>query len=274
MSGISLSCGCRDNSGKASSSALTCASSRPVVQPGSRRHRLSSLPTPPSQLIFLPGALGDQDFWKPLAREARTEAERVFIAYPGFAGAPADPSITSLEDLVSAVASRIHRPAALIAQSMGGVIALELALRKATLITHLVLVATSGGLDTSQFGAVDWRPIVKQHHPDLPTWFASYHRDLSSALSGIRIPVLLLWGDRDPLSPLAVGNALLARLPHATMHVVPGGEHDLARVHAMSIAPLIDAHLQNRRTPGSLLNTFVSGGDEITPVPGVTPDSA
>jgi poly(3-hydroxyoctanoate) depolymerase len=32
-------------------------------------------------------------------------------------------------------------------------------------------------------------------------------------------------------------------LPDATLHIVSGGDHNLAMVHAKEVAPLIDAHL-------------------------------
>jgi len=197
-------------------------------------------------MLFLPGALGNRDFWDPLARELRSQADRIFMVYPGFAGVPADASITSFDHLVDAVVSRIDCPTALVAQSMGGVLAIEASLRKPSLITHLILTATSGGLDTSHLGAVNWRQSFKQEHPDLPDWFTSYDSDLTAKLGDINIPVLLIWGDRDPISPISVGRALLDRFPNAKLQIIPGGEHDLARVYAQSIAPLVDAHLQNQ----------------------------
>jgi pimeloyl-ACP methyl ester carboxylesterase len=203
-------------------------------------------PRTPSRLIFLPGALGDRNFWKPLANELSCRAERVFVAYPGFAGVPADPSITCIDQLVDAIVARIDRPSALIAQSMGGVLAIQAAIRKPLLITHLVLVASSGGLNTSELGAIDWRKSVERDHPNLPNWFTSYRADLTAELSSVSVPVLLIWGECDPLSPVAVGKALLNQFRNAVLHVIPGGEHDLALVHARSVAPLIDAHLQNR----------------------------
>ncbi len=173
------------------------------------------------------------------------------MAYPGFAGVPADPSITCFKHLVDAAASRIDCPTALIAQSMGGVLAIEATIRRPSLITHLVLIATSGGLNTSKLGAVDWRQSVKQDYPDLPNWFTSYNSDLTDKLSSIKVPVLLIWGDCDPISPVAIGEALLNHFPNAKLHLIPRGEHDLGRVHAESVAPLIDMHLQNQPILGS-----------------------
>ncbi len=201
------------------------------------------MPSVPSQLLFLPGALGNRNFWKPLAHELSTRAERVFMTYPGFGGVPAEPSISCLEDLVSDIVSRIDRPTALIAQSIGGVLAVKAALRKPDFITHLVLVATSGGIDTAKLGALDWREEFIRQNPQLPDWFASFRSDLTSQLKRIDAPVLLLWGDCDPLSPIPVGRCLMSHFPDAHLHIIPGGEHDLAHRYPHLIAPLIETHL-------------------------------
>ena len=216
----------------------------------------------PSQLLFLPGALGNGQFWAPVMQVLSHPAEKVLVTYPGFAGEPQDASISCFEDLIHSMVARVDRPTALIAQSMGGVIAIELAFRKRDLITHLVLAATSGGLDTAKLGAVDWRPEFRKHNPELPDWMSSYSSDLTTQLSSIEAPVLLIWGDCDPLSPVAVGRALLQRLPNAHLHVIPGGEHDIAQRRPDLIAPLIDAHLlresiRNVRGKGG---TFLSRG--------------
>jgi pimeloyl-ACP methyl ester carboxylesterase len=202
-----------------------------------------SKPAVPSRLLFLPGALGNRDFWKPLALELLNQAERVFVAYPGFGGVRAEPSISCLEDLVNDVVSRIARPTAPIAQSMGGVIAVKAVLRKQDFITRLVLAATSGGIDTAKLGAVDWRGEFRRQNPDLPDRFASFRSDLTSQLNRIEVPVLLLWGDCDPLSPFAVGLCLMSHFSDADLHIIPGGEHDLAHRYAHLIAPLIEGHL-------------------------------
>ena len=59
----------------------------------------------------------------------------------------------------------------------------------------------------------------------------------------IAAPTLLLWGDADPISPVAVGRHLEQRISGARLHVVAGGDHDLAQTHATEIAPLIAHHL-------------------------------
>ena len=100
-------------------------------------------------------------------------------------------------DLVTRVVRDITGPVALLAQSMGGVIAVA-ALEKPELVRHLVLSVTSGGIDVASLGAADWRPEFRENNPGLPRWFADERADLTERLREIAIPVLLLRGDADP----------------------------------------------------------------------------
>ena len=197
----------------------------------------------PTKLLFLPGASGQTQFWHPVASLLTCPASKVHVSWPGFGGVPRDPAVHGIDDLVARIADSIDQPTALIAQSMGGVVALRVALRKPGMITHLVLSVTSGGIDLAPFDAQDWRPAMRAAQPGLPDWFASYHEDLAPALPALRIPTLLLWGDADPISPVQVGQRLADLLPRAELHVFPGGDHSLACTLARQVAPLIDRHL-------------------------------
>ncbi|WP_321878535.1 alpha/beta fold hydrolase [Paraburkholderia bannensis] len=197
----------------------------------------------PTQLLFLPGASGDPAFWQPLAGQLTHTATHRFAEYPGFGGVPADPEVENFEDLVRKIVQQIDQPTALIAQSMGGVIALRAALAKTALVTHIVLAVTSGGLDTEALGAQDWRADFAAKNPQMPDWFLTLREDLTGELAYIQQPVMLLWGDEDPVSPLAVGERLLELLPNSELDVVNGGGHDLANVHARVLAPLVDEFL-------------------------------
>lgn len=166
------------------------------------------------------------------------------MAWPGFGGVPPDPAIQGIDDLVARIADQIDQPSALIAQSMGGVVAMLVALQKPELITHLVLSVTSGGMDLALLDGEDWRPSLRANHPGLPDWFTSYHDDLAPSLSSLRIPTLLLWGDADPISPVKVGQRLASLMPQAQLHVLPGGDHNLGCDLAHLVAPLIDRHVR------------------------------
>jgi pimeloyl-ACP methyl ester carboxylesterase len=138
----------------------------------------------------------------------------------------------------------ITGPTLLFAQSMGGLIALRAALERPEQIRALVLSATSGGIDMRALGAADWRPWFELHHPDAPRWFLDARDDLSPDLARVTAPVLLLWGDADPISPVSVGVRLRQLLPNAELTVIPGGNHDLVSERASEVTPHIERHLE------------------------------
>lgn len=111
------------------------------------------------------------------------------------------------------------------------------------LIRHLVLVATSGGVDVSRFGAVDWREADRRKRPSAPTWFTQDRSEFSARLPEVKAPTLLIWGDADPISPVAVGCHLAEALHRAELMIVPGGDHMVARDRAEEVAPRIERHL-------------------------------
>ena len=199
----------------------------------------------PDKLIFLPGAGGSPDFWRPVCRALVHPASRRLLGWPGFGSVAANDAVAGVDDLVSMVMDEMDQPCALIAQSMGGVIAVRAVLERTDLATHLVLTATSGGVDMSNFGAEDWRLKYQPENAAVPRWFVDYREDLSEQVRSIGVPTLLLWGDSDPVSPVAVGRHLQALLPDSRLHVVRNGEHDLGNRLASTVAPIIDEHLQH-----------------------------
>ena len=142
------------------------------------------------------------------------------------------------------VLSELDDPVDLIAQSMGGLIAVRVALNAPDKVRRLVLTATSAGIPESNLGCAEWRADYRRDYPQAASWITDLYEDLSAQLSSINAPTLLLWGDSDSISPPAVGQRLLALLPYATLHIIEGGSHDLAQTHAAEIAPLIAEHLR------------------------------
>jgi pimeloyl-ACP methyl ester carboxylesterase len=154
--------------------------------------------------------------------------------------------VTGIADLAARVAGELTGPVDLFAQSMGGVVAVLTALAKPTLVNHLVLSVTSGGVDMSELGALDWRQRFRANAPGLPRWFEDERWDLAERIPEITIPVLLLWGDADPISPVAVGERLASLFPDAELVVLPGGTHDLAAERVDEILPHVERHLAKR----------------------------
>lgn len=193
-------------------------------------------------VLFLPGAGGAAAFWQPVGERLPAAWPKTYLAWPGLGHEPPDPAVRGLDDLVARVAAHLTQPVDLVAQSMGGVIAARLALAHPDKVHRLVLAVTSGGVDMAALGAADWRPDYRRSFPHAADWITD-RRSAPVAVERIVAPTLLLWGDVDPISPLAVGRHLLGRLPDARLHVVAGGAHDAVRTHAAEVAPLIERHL-------------------------------
>jgi pimeloyl-ACP methyl ester carboxylesterase len=200
--------------------------------------------TATSRLFFLPGAGADPGFWRPLGDRLGGAWDKVYFGWPGLGREPPHPEVRGLDDLVRLVEARLDAaPVDLLAQSMGGLIALLVTLRHPGRIRRLVLSVTSAGVPMARLGAADWRDSYFREYPSAAPWLRDIRADLSAELPRITQPVLLLWGDRDPISPVSVGEYLRARLPNAKLHVVRGGEHDVVAARADEVAPIIARHL-------------------------------
>ncbi len=217
--------------------------------------------------IYLPGALGRSDYWKPVAE--RLPQPRELLGWPGFGDVRADPKVQGLADLVPYVVDRLKAPSNLIAQSMGGVIAVRVASAHQLLVRRLVLVATSAGIDMRALAARDWRPELRRSHPTLPSWFEAPIDDMSDALADLGMPTLLLWGSNDPLSPIVVGERLNELIPNSRLVVIEGAGHDLVVEHSERVAELISEHIEPTPIDGihnvSYVTRNIASSGRITP---------
>jgi poly(3-hydroxyoctanoate) depolymerase len=197
--------------------------------------------------LLLPGSGGRRGFWTPVAARLAGKMAPVFFAWHGFGDEPADPHIRSLDDLFDWFVARAPAgPANVVAQSMGGVLAMRLAIEHPGRVRRLVLVTTSGG-SRRRFG-IDWRPGFRAQHTHVPDWFERDRTDLEDRLDEVRAPTLLVFGDADPIAPVAFGEHLRSRLGDAKLTVIAGGSHALAQERADELARAIDEHLARETT--------------------------
>lgn len=196
-------------------------------------------------LLFLPGAGGAAAFWHPLGALLPADWAKTYLNWPGLGHEGHRAGFDGFDALTAWAAGHLaDGDTVVVAQSMGAIIALRLALRFPGRVSKLVLTAGSGGLDMGRFGAADWRPQYRAAFPDAARWIETEKPDHTAEMAKIAQPALLLWGDADAISPVGVGRQLERLLPQARLHIVAGGDHDFAKDRAAEIAPLVAAHIR------------------------------
>jgi pimeloyl-ACP methyl ester carboxylesterase len=196
-----------------------------------------------ARVVFLPGAGGDREFWSPVAKRLPAAWEKVMLGWPGLGDQPHDPSVCGLDDLVARVVAALTEPSDLVAQSMGGVVAVRVAARYPEKVRRVVLVATSGGFDIVEHQAEEWRAAYRRTYSDAAGWITEPVADQRPLITRMAAPTLLLWADDDPISPVTVGQELAGMLPDATLRVIQATNHSFAVDQPDMVAGLIAQHL-------------------------------
>ena len=195
-------------------------------------------------LVFFPGAGGRVDFLRPLSERLAVHRETILCEYPGLGGAAPEPRLRTLADLRAHLLERLPPRFDLVTMSMGGVLGLRIGLDYPARLRRLALMATSGGVDVAALGGVDWRDNLRKAQPHMPPWFVEDRTDVTTRLSEIPHPTLLIYGDADSIAPPSVGHLLQRHLPNARIEIIAGATHDLEIDHPDIIAPMIEAHLR------------------------------
>jgi len=121
------------------------------------------------RLLFLPGAGADPDFWKPLGNLLPDTWEKIYFGWPGLGNQKRDPAINCLDDLVTLVEESLgYSPVDLLAQSMGGSVAVRLLLKHPEKIRRVVFTATGAGLPMADYGGADWKTEYQKNILRLP----------------------------------------------------------------------------------------------------------
>lgn len=204
-------------------------------------------------MVLLHGLSGSFRWWRYTVPEL---AFRYRVHVPELVGfgrslcEGAQPSIAELAELMAEWldAMGLQRPA-LIGHSMGGQVAIHLAADRSRSVERLVLVAATGiprPLTVYRLTRLAARLVPPRCWGTprfLPTMAADVLRtgprvlwqsarrlledDVRPLLPSILAPTLLVWGEFDPLVPLAQGRELAEAIPGAQLRVIQGGAHNV-----------------------------------------------
>jgi pyruvate dehydrogenase E2 component (dihydrolipoamide acetyltransferase) len=245
--------------------------------------------TPP--LVFLHGLGGSQSTWQMLLPELSARHRVCALDLPGHgqsdkpSPSEADYSLAGLADAVIQAMQLLQLPpAALIGHSLGGAVALQIALTNPALV-HLLVLINSAGLGEEinpelfdRIEAPPSRPEARRllelffHDPRfvldsgieemyqqrlqagadeavLATAAASMdrrgqHTGLPPRLGEVQTPALIIWGVRDRLIPVAHAHAAATALPNARLLLLDESGHVPQVEDAAAVARAIDEFLE------------------------------
>jgi pimeloyl-ACP methyl ester carboxylesterase len=206
------------------------------IPPYTFRERREGEGTP---VILLHGLGGSADWWRRNIEPLAEDHEVVAVSLPGFL-ALSFADVASL--LIRWIESSFREPVHLVGNSMGGHIALHVAAQRPDLVRSLTLVDATGipfelkpGLHLEHlfvprgafsFATILARDAFRTGPRSLALAFARLlHNDARPLMAQVKMPVLLLWGEHDPLVPLAYGQQIASAIPHAKLVVIPKAGH-------------------------------------------------
>ena len=177
---------------------------------------------PRATVLYLHGNGGNLSVWAPiLAGVARRGYALLAVDYRGYGRSTGSPSERGLQHDVDAVLAHLEargavaRPLVFWGRSLGVPMAAYAASRRRP--DGLVL----------ESGFPDGRAVLGFGLLRVLSLVASYRFDTVAHLRGVRVPVLVLHGDRDQVIPFALGRTLYERLEEPKrFQAIPGGDHN------------------------------------------------
>lgn len=206
-------------------------------------------------VVFVHGAGGSGRLFGNQFQAFRGRARCYFVDLPGHGDSPA--SIESYAAVVIRLLEELGGPAILLGHSMGGAIALDIALTRPDLLRGLVLVGTGGRLPVSEkillglesdydktLDAIVRYCFSKNADPDLLDRARTEMRrtpadivrgdfhfcnafDVCDRLHEVAVPTHIICGEKDFMTPPSLSEHLHRAIPNSQLDIIPAGSHML-----------------------------------------------
>jgi len=227
-------------------------------------------------VLCLHGLFGTSEHWETTVETLAPRCRAMALTLPILETPPDDLSVQGLRAYVEAFMDAERLPAAVvIGNSLGGHVALDLALHAPERVRGLVLSGSSGLFERSFTRGVPHRPsaqFVREkmtevfHDPAMVTperveevrccvnrrsyvlrvlqvSRSAKRYNLEDRLGEIRCPTLLVWGTEDRVTPRDVAIRFLEGIPSATIRLIPECGHAPMLEHPEAFARAIDEFL-------------------------------
>ncbi|MFL6830793.1 MAG: alpha/beta fold hydrolase [Sphingomicrobium sp.] len=203
------------------------------------RLRAGNVPT----LLFLPGYASDMEGTKALALDAFAEARGAAMLRLDYSGTGSSAGRFEegtlalwLEEALAALDELTDGPLILVGSSMGGWLALHLALLRPERVRALVGIAAAPDFTEWGFTSEQARQLSDDSKPTRPFWESGQAMRLLESEIGIGCPVRLIHGERDTEVPLDIAFRTMRALRSADVQllVVKGGGHRLSEPHEIA----------------------------------------
>ena len=209
-------------------------------------------------VLLLHGLMGEMDHWGSALESLGALRRPIALELPIFDPGLADVSVPGLADYVRRFMEAIELPPAVVGgNSLGGHVALELALTHPGWVTGLILTGSSGLFERTFTRRVPHQPTgayVRERMEEIfydptlvtPEWVESIRRivttrraalrvlhaaraakrhNVEERLVDIRVPTLLVWGKDDRITPPDVAERFHARIRGSQLVYLPNCGH-------------------------------------------------
>jgi pimeloyl-ACP methyl ester carboxylesterase len=216
------------------------------------RHRKGRRPT----ILFLPGYMSDMEGAKAQAIDGFARSRGLACVRFDYSGTGASPGSFDegtldiwLQDSLAAVDSVGEGPLILAGSSMGGWLALHLALQRPQRVKAIVGIAAAPDFTDWGFGEADRQRLIAEGRIEdrdedgsssrlftRDFWESGQRLRLLAEEIAIDCPVRLVHGEEDADVPVSIANRLVGRLRSADVQltIVKGGGHRLSQPHEIA----------------------------------------
>lgn len=233
-------------------------------------------------ILILHGWGSNRKSWIPVMEILTLNGFQVMAPdLPGFGESDFPPTSWNVQNYVDCVLVLLDtlklKKVILIGHSFGGRISIKLASQHPERVENLILVASAGikhqptpKIKILSFGARFGKKIITipvlrsftsttRHFlyrlagsrdyllsgPNRETFLKIIAEDLSPHLSKISMPTLLIWGDKDSMTPLKDGLIMRSTIPDSKLVILKGLHHGIHREAPQKLAEAVKCFLEN-----------------------------